>query len=122
MSYGSDFMGENSTYFLPFIPQTMNLDVHTIALNATHNATKNMSESTNRTYNQYDVHSLFGHMQAKVTHEILSNSTYNHRNNSQSDYRTLIASQSTFAGTGQYAVHNLGKMTRTWDHMKYSIA
>ena len=61
-TYGSEFMGDNSTYFLPFIPQTVNLDVHTIALNATHNATKNITESTNKTHTQYDVHSLFGHM------------------------------------------------------------
>lgn len=61
-------------------------------------------------------------MQAKVTHEILSNETYYHRNNSQHDYRQLISSTSTFAGTGQYAAHNLAKMTRSWDHMKYSIA
>lgn len=85
-------MTENSTYYLPFIPQQKNLDHNTISLNATHNGTKNMSESTNTTYNQYDVHSLFGHMQAKVTHEILSNETYYQRNNSQHDYRTLIAS------------------------------
>jgi len=116
-------MGENSTYYLPFIPQKkFNLDHQTISLNATHNATKNYTSGLNKTYSQYDVHSLFGHMQAKVTHEILSNATYNNRNNSQADYRKLIASSSTFAGTGQYAGHNLGKMTRTWDHMKYSIA
>ena len=52
-SYGSDKMGENSTYFIPFIPQKDNLDHLTIALNATHTGTK---------YRQYDSHSLFGHM------------------------------------------------------------
>ena len=52
----------------------------------------------------------------------MRNETWNKRNNSNFDYRTLIASSSTFAGTGQYAVHPLAKMTRTWDHMKYSIA
>lgn len=115
-------MTDNSTFYMPFIPQQNNLDTTTIALNATHNATKNLTTEGVKNYNQYDVHSLFGHMQAKVTHEILSNATYYERNNSQSDYRKLISSTSTYAGTGQYAVHNLGKMTRTWDHMKYSIA
>lgn len=93
----------------------------TISLNATHNGTKNFTEK-NITYNEYDVHSLFGHMQAKATYEILHNETYNGRNNSLADSRKLITSTSTFAGTGQYAQHHMAKMTRTWEHMKYSIA
>lgn len=90
-SYGSEFMGDNSTWFLPFIPQHNNLDVNTISLNATHNATKDDDDEL-KYYNQYDVHSLFGHMQAKATHEILSNETYNNRSNSNYDYRKLITS------------------------------
>lgn len=122
-SFGSDFMKDNSTWFLPFIPQSKyNMDHQTIALNATHNATKNLTEEGEKTHKQYDTHSLFGHMQSKVTHEILSNQTYNNRSNSQYDVRKLISSSSTFAGTGQYAAHSFGKMTRTWDHMRYSIA
>jgi hypothetical protein len=35
-SYGSDYQGNESTYYLPFIPQMFNLDNGTIALNATH--------------------------------------------------------------------------------------
>lgn len=65
-------------------------------------------------------------MQAKTTYEILTNETINttviNRTNSQYDKRKLITSSSTFAGTGKYAQHSLAKMTRTWDHMKYSIA
>lgn len=61
-------------------------------------------------------------MQAKATYEILHNETYNGRNNSLADSRKLITSTSTFAGTGQYAQHHMAKMTRTWEHMKYSIA
>jgi len=98
-----------------------NLDNQTISLNATHNGTKNYTQM-NITYNEYDVHSLFGHMQAKATYEILHNETYNGRNNSLADSRKLITSTSTFAGTGQYAQHHMAEMTRTWEHMKYSIA
>lgn len=114
-------MGENNTYYLPFIPQKANLDHQTISLNATHNGTKNFT-LRNITHDQYDVHSLFGHMQSMVTHKILTNDSWNGRNNSDHDYRRLISSTSTYAGTGKYAAHNLAKMTRTWEHMKYSIA
>jgi alpha-glucosidase len=49
---------DNSTYYLPFIPGRVNLDNMTMSLNATH-PSNNMSE--------YDVHSLFGHLEAKRT-------------------------------------------------------
>jgi len=55
-------MTDNSTFYMPFIPQQNNLDTTTIALNATHNATKNLTIEGVKNYNQYDVHSLFGHM------------------------------------------------------------
>jgi len=55
-------MTDNSTFYMPFIPQQNNLDTTTIALNATHNATKNLTTEGVKNYNQYDVHSLFGHM------------------------------------------------------------
>lgn len=119
-TYGSDLMQENSTYYLPFIPQQQNLDHDTIALNATHTGTGTDGKSV--TYEEYDVHALFGHMQAKTTYEIMQNQTWNERVNSQYDNRKLITSTGTFAGTGQYAQHTFAKMTRTWDHMKYSIA
>ena len=120
-SYGSDYMTENSTYFLPFIPQKNNLDWYTIALNVTHNATKNINEK-NITYDQYDVHSLYGLMQSKVTHEILSNVTHRGELNPLYDFRKLITSTGTYSGSGQYAQHNLAQMTRSWEHMRYSIA
>lgn len=34
--YGASYQANNTTYFMPFIPQLNNLDVQTIALNATH--------------------------------------------------------------------------------------
>lgn len=116
-SYSSENMKEKSTYYLPFIPQLKNLDHQTIALNATHSDNKK-----EKNYTQYDIHSMFGHMQAKTTWEILSNATVNNRNNTQYDLRKLITSSSTFAGSGKYAQHNLAKMTRSWEHLKYSIA
>lgn len=121
-SYGRDFQVNQSTYFLPFIPQQYNLDNSTIALNATHNYTKG-----NKTFQEYDVHALFGHMQAKLTHDILGNrtangSTNNETTNSLADKRLLISSTSTFAGTGSFAQHHITGQKRTFDHMKYSIA
>lgn len=52
-TFPSSLMDKESTYYLPFIPQKYNLDVDTIALNATHPSTG---------YKQYDTHSLMGHM------------------------------------------------------------
>ena len=100
---------DNSTYFLPFIPGRVNLDNMTMSLNATH-PSNNMTE--------YDVHSLFGHLEAKRTREFLLNESMsaNPRN------RTFTLSRSTFAGSGQYTQHWLGDNHRTWDDMKWSIA
>ena len=91
-------MTENSTYYLPFIPQKNNLDWYTISLNVTHNATKNITEK-NITYDQYDVHSLYGLMQSKVTHEILSNITHRGELNPLYDFRKLITSTGTYSGS-----------------------
>lgn len=116
-TYGPEFMAENSTYYLPFIPQTANLDRWTITLNATHT-----NSSSGKTYLEYDVHSLFGHMQAKTTADILNSNKSNNGQNPNADYRKLISSTSTFAGTGKYAQHHRAGQRRTWDHLKYSIA
>jgi alpha-glucosidase (family GH31 glycosyl hydrolase) len=69
---------------------------------------------------EYDVHALFGHMQAKLTSEILSDK--NNSANPYKDQRMLISSTSTFAGTGQYAQTHITGQKRTFEHMKYSIA
>lgn len=58
---------------------------------------------------EYDVHSLFGHMQAKITAEILDSDKSPLR-----DRRNLISSTSTFAGSGQYAQHHRAGQRRTW--------
>lgn len=102
LSYGADKMGENSTYFLPFIPQRYSLDTGTIALNATH-----VYSATGQTFMEYDVHSLFGHMQAKATSDILNNNQSNKGDNPYADKRKFISSTSTFAGTGAYAQHHI---------------
>lgn len=106
-------MGNNSTYFLPFIPQPKdNLDRWTIALNATHK-----NSSSGKTHKEYDVHSLFGHMQAKTTAEMLDS-----KNSPLYKIRTLISSTSTFAGSGRFAQHHRSGQRRIWDNLKYSVA
>lgn len=85
-SYGNQ--DDNSTYFLPFIPGLLNLDNWTLSLNATH---KN-GES------EYNLHSLFGHSQAKMSYEILTNQSTTF----MKDKRPFILSRSTVPGTGQY--------------------
>jgi alpha-glucosidase len=61
----------------------------TMSLNATH-PSNNMSE--------YDVHSLFGHLEAKRTREFLLNESMG----ANPYTRPFINSRSTFAGSGQY--------------------
>jgi len=99
--FGSDFMTNESTYFLPFIPQKYNLDEDTIALNVTHPSTG---------FKQIDTHSLMGHMQSKITYEVLSSGFADELK----DKRPFLMSRSTFAGSGQYAQHWIGDQDRTF--------
>lgn len=105
-----DTQEEISTYKLPFIPGgKYNLDNMTLSLNATHpyNGLK-----------EYDVHSLFGHVEGMRTFEIFTNDS----TSPLQDKRTFFLSRSTFAGSGQYLQHWLGDNHRTWEDMKASIA
>jgi alpha-glucosidase (family GH31 glycosyl hydrolase) len=117
-SYGAADEANSSTYHLPFIPQTFNLDVGTISLNVTHG----LQNADNTTMKEYDVHGLFGHMQSKVTYEILNDQKSNSGNNRYAGLRKFISSTSTFAGTGKYAQHHLQPQLRTWDAQRYSIS
>lgn len=81
-----------STYFLPFIPGTWNLDHMALSLNASH-------PSNNET--EYNLHSLFGLTQGKVTYESLTNQSVT----PLADKRVLIQSRSTFSGSGKYVQH-----------------
>jgi len=101
---------EMSTYKLPFMGGgQFNLDNMTLSLNATH---------PSNGLTEYDVHNLFGHVEGKVTHEILTEST----ESPIAGKRPFILSRSTFAGSGAYVQHWLGSNHRTWDDMKRSIA
>lgn len=99
----------NSTYMLPFIPGLWNLDNMSLSLNATH-------PSNNET--EYNLHSLFGLSETKITYEILTNQSVT----PLKDKRIFILSRSTFSGSGQYTSHWLGDNHRTWNDMKYSIS
>lgn len=59
-SYDQD---EDSTYYLPFIPGDDNFDFMAMSLNATH-PSNNLRE--------YDVHSLFGHVETKRTFDFMT--------------------------------------------------
>jgi alpha-glucosidase (family GH31 glycosyl hydrolase) len=71
-----------STYDLPFIPGSTNLDYLTLSLNATHRDS-NLTE--------YDVHSLYGHLQGMTTSKTMAAIT---------KARPMVISRSTFAGSG----------------------
>ena len=63
----------------------------TMSLNATHPESK---------YSEYDVHSLFGHMQAKRTKEFLDGDS-----SVIPGKRSFTLSRSTFAGSGAHTQH-----------------
>lgn len=102
---------EASTYKLPFIPGSKNLDTISLSLNATH---------PSNGLNQIDVHSLFGHLEGKITREFFNNQTTLPAG--LQDKRPFIQSRSTFAGSGQYVQHGLGENHRTWADMQFGIA
>jgi len=107
-----DTQDESSTYKLPFIPGSNNLDTISLSLNATH---------PSNGLNQIDVHSLFGHLEGKVTREWFANST-GKLPAGLADKRPFIVSRSTFAGSGQFVQHGLGQNQRTWADMQFGIA
>jgi alpha-glucosidase (family GH31 glycosyl hydrolase) len=106
--YGYGQQQNISTFDLPFIPGKFNLDNMSISLNATH--ANGISE--------YDVHSMFGHVEGKTTHDILTNQTIS----PIKDKRTFLLSRSTFAGSGAYMQHWLGDNHRTTVDMENSVA
>jgi len=78
-----------NTFDLPFIPGgKYNLDHMTLSLNATH-PSNNLTE--------YDLHSLFGHMQGMATSKVLAKY--------DGGERPFVLSRSTFAGSGKHVAH-----------------
>lgn len=61
----------------------------------------------------YNLHSLYGHAQAKATRHVLDLLLQK---------RSLLLSRSTFAGDGQYAGHWLGPNSASWEDLRLSIA
>lgn len=80
-----------------------------VSLNATH-------PSNNQT--EYDMHSLFGYTEGKVTYEVLTDQ----ETTPLKDKRIFLLSRSTFAGSGKYVSHWLGDNHRTVSDMKHSIS
>ncbi|KAG0087450.1 hypothetical protein BGZ93_010954 [Podila epicladia] len=61
----------------------------------------------------YDTHNLYGHMEARATHQALTNLLPN--------TRPFILSRSTFPGTGSSAAHWTGDNWSEWNHLYFSI-
>lgn len=79
-----------------------------MSLNATH-PSNNLRE--------YDVHSLFGHIETKRTWDFLAG-----ENSPNKNKRPFILSRSTFAGSGNHTQHWLGDNHREWAYLNYSIS
>ncbi|TMW65020.1 hypothetical protein Poli38472_009187 [Pythium oligandrum] len=61
----------------------------------------------------YNLHSLYGHAQAKATQKVLDRLLQR---------RSLLVSQSTYAGDGRFTGHWLGSNEATWEDLRLAIS
>ncbi|RDW81045.1 glycoside hydrolase family 31 protein [Aspergillus mulundensis] len=91
-------------YVINHVQRGHDLAVHAVSPNATHVDG----------YHEYDVHSLYGHMGIRATHQGLTRIA--------PEKRPFIIGRSTFAGSGKWAGHWGGDNYSRWSSMYFSIS
>eukprot|EP01022_Parablepharisma_sp_SALTPOND_P020585 TRINITY_DN378_c0_g1_i4.p1 TRINITY_DN378_c0_g1~~TRINITY_DN378_c0_g1_i4.p1 ORF type:complete len:1843 (+),score=69.26 TRINITY_DN378_c0_g1_i4:3855-9383(+) len=94
---------------LNYIPGHRSLQKSALPLDSKHYSTNEIEEETNIEYN---LHSLYGHLQAKTTSEYFL----------QKNRRGLIVSRSTFAGSGAFSAHVFSRLPSSWTGLQSSLA
>jgi maltase-glucoamylase len=69
-------------------------------------------DANGRTYQQYDVHNLYGWAETVVTLPAAR---------ATQQKRSIVISRSTFPSSGTYAGHWTGDNRSAWPHLKYNI-
>mmetsp|Transcript_41978 Transcript_41978/g.48617 ORF Transcript_41978/g.48617 Transcript_41978/m.48617 type:complete len:1282 (-) Transcript_41978:599-4444(-) len=112
---GDEQMGADANSTYPYSPTGKNYTIQnfSLSMDGQHFSLDEKSKLLNTEFN---MHSLYGHLQAKATYQFWMDET------AVNGRRPFVLSRSTFAGSGSYTAHWLGDNWSKWEYMRYSIS